>query len=134
MPVLPVLPTMASKKFGDTRAKFENNLGKIHYKVNFFVIIIRLQSELGAWINQKVKENTEKEKYFQVRYDNATGSLNVTVVECQSLKKMDTFGKSDPFVRVYLLPGTHEVVKTEVIKKNLNPYFNENFKFTVNIN
>ena len=45
---------------------------------------------------------------------------------------MDTFGKSDPFVRVYLLPGTHEVVKTEVIKKNLNPYFNENFKFTVN--
>ena len=72
--------------------------------------------------------------YFQVRYDNATGSLNVTVVECQSLKKMDTFGKSDPFVRVYLLPGTHEVVKTEVIKKNLNPYFNENFKFTVNIN
>ena len=47
---------------------------------------------------------------------------------------MDTFGKSDPFVRVYLLPGTHEVVKTEVIKKNLNPYFNENFKFTVNIN
>ena len=100
----------------------------------FFIIIIRLQSELGAWINQKVKENTEKEKYFQVRYDNATGSLNVTVVECQSLKKMDTFGKSDPFVRVYLLPGTHEVVKTEVIKKNLNPYFNENFKFTVIIN
>ena len=72
--------------------------------------------------------------YFQVRYDNATGSLNVTVVECQSLKKMDTFGKSDPFVRVYLLPGTHEVIKTEVIKKNLNPYFNENFKFTVIIN
>ena len=34
VPVLPVLPTMASKKFGDTRAKFENNLGKIHYKVS----------------------------------------------------------------------------------------------------
>ena len=72
--------------------------------------------------------------HYKVRYDDASGSLDVRVVECKNLKKMDTFGKSDPFVRVYLLPGNHDIIKTEVIKKNLNPIFDENFKFTVNIN
>ena len=66
-----------------------------------------------------------------MKYDNINNNLNVTVVECKNLKKMDTFGKSDPFVRVYLLPGTHEELKTEVVKKNLNPVFNANFSFKV---
>ena len=64
---------------------------------------------------------------------------------------MDTFGKSDPFVRLYMLPDKHEVIslvcvshagwaschsvvqelKTKVIKKNLNPTFNESFQFKV---
>ena len=71
--------------------------------------------------------------HYKVRYDDASSMLHVTVVECTKLKKMDTFGKSDPFVRVYLLPGVHDVVKTEVIKKNLNPVFNEMFKFPVSL-
>ena len=66
-----------------------------------------------------------------MKYDNINNNLNVTVVECKNLKKMDTFGKSDPFVRVYLLPGNHEELKTEVVKKNLNPVFNANFSFKV---
>lgn len=69
--------------------------------------------------------------HYKVRYDDATGVLNVTVVECSQLKKMDTFGKSDPFVRVYLLPGVHDIIQTKVAKKNLNPVFEENFKFPV---
>ena len=69
--------------------------------------------------------------HYKVRYDDATSVLNVTVVECSKLKKMDTFGKSDPFVRVFLLPGVHDIIKTEVAKKNLNPVFEENFKFPV---
>ena len=44
---------------------------------------------------------------------------------------MDTFGKSDPFVRVYVLPGPHDELKTKVIKKNLNPVYNESFQFSV---
>ena len=71
--------------------------------------------------------------HYKVRYDDASSMLHVTVVECTKLKKMDTFDKSDPFVRVYLLPGVHDVVKTEVIKKNLNPVFNEMFKFPVSL-
>ena len=89
-------------KFGDARSKFETGPG------------------LGRI-------------HYKVRYDDLTSVLNVTVVECSKLKKMDTFsGKSDPFVRVYLLPGVHDIIKTEVVKKNLNPVFEENFKFPVN--
>ena len=44
---------------------------------------------------------------------------------------MDVFGKSDPFVKVYVLPGAHDELKTKVIKKNLNPVFNESFQFSV---
>ena len=47
------------------------------------------------------------------------------------MKKMDILGKSDPFVRIYLMPGNHKELKTKVIKKNLNPLFNEVFKFVV---
>ena len=46
---------------------------------------------------------------------------------------MDTFGKSDPFVKIYLMPGTHHEMKTKVIKKTLNPQFKEQFTFDVKI-
>ena len=41
---------------------------------------------------------------------------------------MNIGGTSDPYVMVTLQPGAaHSVLKTEVIKKNLNPVFNETF-------
>ena len=48
------------------------------------------------------------------------------------MKKADILtGKADPYVQVHLLPGSHEVVKTKVVKKNYNPMFNETFTFPV---
>ena len=46
---------------------------------------------------------------------------------------MDTHGKSDPFVKIYLMPGTHQEMKTETIKKTLDPQFKEQFTFNVKI-
>ena len=69
--------------------------------------------------------------HYKIRYDNDTSCLNVKVVECSDLKKMSFFRKSDPYVRVFLLPGSHEIVKTEIIKDSLNPVFDENFIFPV---
>lgn len=68
---------------------------------------------------------------MQVCYNDIKGQLQVTVIECKDLKKMDTFGKSDPFVRVYLMPGSHPEMKTKTIKKTLDPQFKEQFSFTV---
>ena len=38
----------------------------------------------------------------------------------QDLANMDTFGLSDPFVEVLIVPGKHVEMKTKVIKNNLN--------------
>ena len=48
------------------------------------------------------------------------------------MKKADILtGKADPYVQVHLLPGSHDLVKTKVVKKNYNPMFNETFTFPV---
>ena len=45
---------------------------------------------------------------------------------------MDTFGNSDPFVEVLIVPGKHVEMKKKVIKNNLNPVLNnEVFKTEV---
>lgn len=54
------------------------------------------------------------------------------IIILKDLKKADILtGKADPYVQVHLLPGSHEVVKTKVVKKNYNPMFNETFTFPV---
>ena len=41
---------------------------------------------------------------------------------------MNVGGTSDPYVIVKIQPGSaHSLLKTQVIKKNLNPEFNETF-------
>jgi Ca2+-dependent lipid-binding protein len=69
---------------------------------------------------------------LQIGYEEEFQRLSVTVVECQDLKNMDTFGKSDPFVEVLFVPGKHVEMKTKVIRNDLNPVFdNEVFKSEV---
>ena len=55
----------------------------------------------------------------------------MTVVKCEALPKKDVFGASDPFVRVYLMPGTHTELKTKVVKNSANPLYNDEFSFVV---
>ena len=41
---------------------------------------------------------------------------------------MDMRGSSDPYVMVTIQPGgAHSQLKTKVVKRNLNPVFNETF-------
>ena len=61
----------------------------------------------------------------QIRYDDGTQKLHVTVVKCEALPK------KDPFVRVYLMPGTHTELKTKVVKNSANPLYNDEFSFVV---
>ena len=55
----------------------------------------------------------------------------MTVVQCQNLPKKDRNGFSDPFVRMFLMPGNFAELKTKVVKKELSPTFNEDFSFMV---
>ena len=54
--------------------------------------------------------------------------LLVHVIEARCLPAMDPNGLSDPYVRLQL--GKHRS-KTKVVKKNLNPYWDEEFSFRV---
>ena len=55
----------------------------------------------------------------------------MTVVKCEALPKKDLLGGSDPFVRVYLMPGTHTELKTKIVKNSASPVYNDEFSFVV---
>ncbi len=42
-------------------------------------------------------------------------------------------GKSDPYLRIYMLPGRHMELKTKTKSNTLNPIYNETFSFTVRL-
>jgi Ca2+-dependent lipid-binding protein len=59
------------------------------------------------------------------------GILLVKVVRAQNLKKKDLLGKSDPYVKLKMLDDKLPSKKTTVKRSNLNPEWNEDFKFVV---
>jgi len=71
------------------------------------------------------------ERQVTKRYDEASiskvGTLKVTLIEGTNLPAMDRGGTSDPYCKLKIQP--HASVKSKVIKKNLNPRWNETFEF-----
>uniref|UniRef100_A0A3P9C812 Double C2 domain alpha n=1 Tax=Maylandia zebra TaxID=106582 RepID=A0A3P9C812_9CICH len=65
--------------------------------------------------------------------ERARGGLCVGVKRCAHLAAMDVNGFSDPYVKTYLKPDVHKKSKhkTAVIKKTLNPEFNEEFFYEI---
>uniref|UniRef100_A0A8C7V181 C2 domain-containing protein n=1 Tax=Oncorhynchus mykiss TaxID=8022 RepID=A0A8C7V181_ONCMY len=63
----------------------------------------------------------------------AHGGLCVGVRRCAHLAAMDVNGFSDPYVKTYLKPDLQKKSKhkTAVIKKTLNPEFNEEFFYEI---
>lgn len=68
--------------------------------------------------------------YFKVRHIVEKSTLNITVVRCQGLPARDSnVGSSDPYVKLQLLPDKHHKVKTRVLRRTLNPVYDEDFTF-----
>uniref|UniRef100_A0AAY4ANC9 C2 domain-containing protein n=1 Tax=Denticeps clupeoides TaxID=299321 RepID=A0AAY4ANC9_9TELE len=65
--------------------------------------------------------------------ERAKGGLCVGVRRCAHLAAMDVNGFSDPYVKTYLKPDLKKKSKhkTAVIKKTLNPEFNEEFFYEI---
>ncbi|KAA8581607.1 hypothetical protein FQN60_003188 [Etheostoma spectabile] len=65
--------------------------------------------------------------------ERARGGLCVGVKRCAHLAAMDVNGYSDPYVKTYLKPDVQKKSKhkTAVIKKTLNPEFNEEFFYEI---
>lgn len=59
--------------------------------------------------------------------------LIVGIIQAAELPAMDMGGTSDPYVKVYLLPDKKKKFETKVHRKTLNPVFNEQFTFKVQL-
>jgi len=70
---------------------------------------------------------------YKIKYVTAEQKLMVTVERVEGLKKEKGLlgGKVDPYVRLFLMPGTHNELKTKVMKNNLDPTFNDEFSFVI---
>lgn len=62
-------------------------------------------------------------------YDFVKQELSVTVLQCRNLPPMDMTGKSDPYVKCFILPERKKKFETKVHRKSLDPIFNETFVF-----
>ncbi|XP_055509487.1 protein piccolo isoform X2 [Leucoraja erinacea] len=73
---------------------------------------------------------------LQMNYDKQVGNLVVHVLQARDLAPRDNNGYSDPFVKVYLLPGRGQVMvvqnasvenkhRTKPVQKSLNPEWNQ---------
>ena len=62
-------------------------------------------------------------------YDIQRCALTVNVMRAFNLPALDRCGTSDPFVVLYLSPNKEEIFKTAVIKRSLDPVFNQSFVF-----
>nr|XP_055032743.1 double C2-like domain-containing protein alpha [Misgurnus anguillicaudatus] len=80
-------------------------------------------------------QNPEKEGQKEAK-EQAKGGLCVGVRRCAHLAAMDVNGFSDPYVKLYLKPDLKKKSKhkTGVIKKTLNPEFNEEFFYEITFN
>jgi len=73
------------------------------------------------------------ELLVSLSYYPSNNTLNIAVLKARNLKAKDINGKSDPYVKVWLMFGEKRVEKkkTPVYKCNLNPTFNQTFEFDV---
>jgi len=73
------------------------------------------------------------ELLVSLTYHPAKNTLTIFVMKAKNLKAKDINGKSDPYVKVWLMFGDKRVEKkkTPVYKCNLNPIFNATFEFDV---
>ncbi|CAL1284779.1 unnamed protein product [Larinioides sclopetarius] len=68
--------------------------------------------------------------HFRLKYNPEKLSLQVSIVRCTDLPPKDSNnGSSDPYVKLQLLPEKQHKVKTRVLRKTVDPVYDEDFTF-----
>ena len=97
-----------------------NGLGKALVWPKYIRVPIANKNRPGA---QDVKVGVDKA--------DAAGVLEVTLVSGSNLRNMRSIGKSDPYVTFSLTNSGRKETKSSVIKRDLNPRWNEHFKIVL---
>jgi len=108
----------------------DDSIGEIHLPL----CQVDLATKPTFWraLHPQVKEKLG-ELLVSLTYLPSTNTLSISVLKARNLKAKDINGKSDPYVKVWLLFGEKRVdkKKTPIYKCNLNPTFNQTFEFDV---
>ncbi|NWR60405.1 SYT7 protein, partial [Bucorvus abyssinicus] len=97
-------------------------------------------SSLLGWISSAQADNplwvpqgSRGELLLSLCYNPSANSIVVNIIKARNLKAMDIGGTSDPYVKVWLMYKDKRVEKkkTVVMKRCLNPVFNESFAFDI---
>uniref|UniRef100_A0A8C3GTH9 Synaptotagmin 7 n=1 Tax=Corvus moneduloides TaxID=1196302 RepID=A0A8C3GTH9_CORMO len=88
---------------------------------------------LGTWVMPWVGRGSRGELLLSLCYNPSANSIVVNIIKARNLKAMDIGGTSDPYVKVWLMYKDKRVEKkkTVVMKRCLNPVFNESFAFDI---
>uniref|UniRef100_A0A8C9S735 Double C2-like domain-containing protein n=1 Tax=Scleropages formosus TaxID=113540 RepID=A0A8C9S735_SCLFO len=89
---------------------------------------------LREWENEQQRSLEERGRILlSLQFEKVRSGLCVGVRRCAHLAAMDVNGFSDPYVKTYLKPDLHKKSKhkTAVMKKTLNPEFNEEFFYEI---
>ncbi|NXT02301.1 SYT7 protein, partial [Jacana jacana] len=78
-------------------------------------------------------QGSRGELLLSLCYNPSANSIVVNIIKARNLKAMDIGGTSDPYVKVWLMYKDKRVEKkkTVVMKRCLNPVFNESFAFDI---
>jgi len=76
-------------------------------------------------------DNSEKlgRIQFTLGYDFEQSTLTLKIIRAVDLAAKDITGRSDPYVKVMLLPDKKHKLLTNIKRRNLNPRWNEVFAF-----
>jgi len=66
---------------------------------------------------------------FTLSYDFEQSTLTLKIIRAVDLAAKDITGRSDPYVKVMLLPDKKHKLLTNIKRRNLNPRWNEVFAF-----
>ncbi|NWH70136.1 SYT7 protein, partial [Piaya cayana] len=80
-----------------------------------------------------IPQGSRGELLLSLCYNPSANSIVVNIIKARNLKAMDIGGTSDPYVKVWLMYKDKRVEKkkTVVMKRCLNPVFNESFAFDI---
>ena len=118
----------------------DDSLGKILLPID----TMRVNEETQEWL--KLQQDDRSQGEIEVRYtiEEKTASeveneeqmlkpgiLYITVVRARDLLAADSNGMSDPFIKLHTGNTKEHAQKTDVMKKTLNPVWNETFTFNL---